>query len=143
MSSLTPLSLTRYSAPILQRSDWTVAESYNVELINDTSKLYRYADATAQAEFIYTCIEKFVTLRLPQELEYLSAFDKAKREIDDAYGMPDKDLTLLINVCVQNGGELSKNKRKLFALLPDDHIAFAEKVIKGSFAAFFEMKNSM
>ncbi len=132
-------SLEKLSAPILQRSDWTVTADYNVKLINDTSELYRYADATEQAEYIYQCIEKFVTRRLPQELEYLSAFDEAKRIIDDAHDMPDKDLTLLVNLCVQNDGSLSKKKRKLFEWLSDEHIAFAEKTIQASFADYFEM----
>ncbi|MDQ6978290.1 MAG: Fic family protein [Ghiorsea sp.] len=132
-------SLEKLSAPILQRSDWTVTADYNVKLINDTTELYRYADATEQAEYIYQCIEKFVTLRLPQELEYLSAFDEAKRIINDAHDMPDKDLTLLVNLCVQNAGSLSKKKRKLFELLPDEHISFAEKTTQESFADYFEM----
>jgi len=132
-------SLERLSAPILQRSDWTVTADYNIKLINDTSELYRYADVTEQAEFIYKCIEQFVTLRLPQELEYLSAFDEAKRIIDDTHGMPDKDLTLLVNLCVQNGGSLSKKKRKLFELLSDEQIAFAEETIQESFADYFAM----
>jgi len=132
-------SLEKLSAPILQRSDWTVTADYNIKLINDTSELYRYADATEQAEYIYTCIQQFVTLRLPQELEYLSAFDEAKRIIDDAHDMPDKDLSLFVNLCVQNDGSLSKKKRKLFALLSNAHIAFAEKTIQASFADYFEM----
>ena len=78
--------------------------------ISDRSELYRHYDATNQAEFIYSCLEQFVTLRLPQEMEYLTAFDEAKQIIDDAHGMPDKDLPLLIYLCVQNGGRLSKRK---------------------------------
>jgi hypothetical protein len=136
-------SLKKLSAPILDRSEWTVTADCNVELINDTTELYRYADATEQAEFIYKCIEQFVTYRLPKELEYLSAFDEARRIIDDAHDMPDKDLTLLVNLCVQNNGSLSKKKRKLFELLSDDNIAFAEKVVGETFADYFEMKNSI
>jgi len=134
-------SLKKLSAPILDRSEWTVTADYNVELLNDTTELYRYADVTEQAEFIYHCIEKFVTHRLPQELEYLRAFDEAKRIIDERHGMPDKDLTLLINLCVQNGGRLSKNKRKLFGMLSDDDVAFADQVIGEVFADYFEMKS--
>jgi len=132
-------SLEKLSAPILQRSDWTITADYNIKLINDTSELYRYADVTEQAEYIYKCIEQFVTLRLPQELEYLSAFDEAKRIIDDAHGMPDKDLTLLVNLCVQNGGKLSKKKRKLFEQLSDEHVAFAESAIQEVFLDYFDM----
>ncbi|MDQ6992568.1 MAG: hypothetical protein Q9M31_03780, partial [Mariprofundus sp.] len=62
-----------------------------------------------------------------------------KRIIDDAHGMPDKDLTLLVNLCVQNDGSLSKKKRKLFELLSDEHIAYAEETIQQSFADYFEM----
>jgi len=132
-------SLEKLSAPILQRADWTVSEAYNVQLLNDTSDLYRYADATEQAEYIYGCIEQFVTHRLPQELAYLNAFDEAKHLIDAVYGMPDKDLTLLVNLCVQNQGCLSKKKQKLFAWVDDEHIACAERIIQESFADYFEM----
>jgi len=132
-------SLEKLSTPILQRSEWTVTADYNIQLVNDTADLYRYADATEQAEYIYQCMQQFVTLRLPQELEYLRAFDEAKQIIDDAHDMPNKDLTLLVNLCVQNGGSLSKRKRKLFELFPDEHIAFAEQTIQASFADYFEM----
>jgi len=135
-------SLKKLSAPILDHSEWTVTADYNVKLLNDTTELYRYTDVTEQAEFIYHCIEKFVTHRLPQELEYLRVFDEAKRIIDEHHGMPDKDLTLLVNLCVQNGGRLSKNKRKLFEMLSDDDVAFADQVIGEVFADYFEMKST-
>ena len=38
---------------------------------------------------------------------------------------------------------LSNKKRKLFELLSDEHIAFAEQTIKESFADYFEMENSI
>jgi len=132
-------SLKRLSEPILARSEWTVTDNYNIELLNDTTDLYRYADVTVQAEFIYFCIELFVTQRLPQELAYLQAFDEAKQRIDTHLDMPEKDLTLLVNLCVQNGGLLSKNKRKLFAFLSETDIVDAEKVIADVFVDYFAM----
>jgi len=133
-------SLKKLSAPILDRSEWTETADYNVKLINDTTELYRYADVTEQAEYIYQCIEQFVAQRLPLELEYLSAFDAARRIIDNKHNMPDKDLSLLVNLCVQNEGNLSKKKRKHFAQLSDTDIAFAEKTVKETFADYFMMK---
>ncbi len=53
--------------------------------------------------------------------------------------MPEKDLTLLVNLCVQNGGTLSKKKRKLFEFLSKDDIVFAEQTIANVFADYFEM----
>jgi len=132
-------SLKVLSAPILARSDWTVAEDYNIELLNDTKELYRYADATEQAGFIYQCIEKFITQRMPMELEYLCAFDEAKQMINAQLDIADKDLTLLVNLCAQNHGYLSKNKRKLFAFLTDKNILFAEQTVSGVFADYFDM----
>ncbi|OIP99333.1 MAG: hypothetical protein AUK35_08480 [Zetaproteobacteria bacterium CG2_30_46_52] len=133
-------SLKKLSAPILDRSEWTVTVDYNVELINDTTELYRYADVTEQAEYIYKCIEKFVTYRLPQELEYLSAFDGAKRIINEKHDMPEKDLTLLVNLCVQNNGTVSNKKRKLFKQLSDIEIVFAETTVQELFEDYFKMK---
>jgi len=89
---------------------------------------------------MYQCVEQFVTQRMPMELEYLSAFDEAKQKIDAQLDMAEKDLTLLVNLCVQNGGHLSKNKRKLFAFLTDKSILFAEEVVLGVFADYFVMQ---
>ncbi len=116
-----------------------VTADYNIELLNDTVELYRYADVTGQAEFIYQCIEQFVTRRLPKELEYLRAFDAAKEIINEQYDMPEKDLTLLVNLCVQNGGKLSSKKRKLFDMLSDDAIKFAGETICETFSGYFDM----
>jgi len=135
-------SLKKLSAPILHRSDWVVTADYNIKLSNDTNELYRYADATEQAEFIYACIEKFVTCRLPQELEYLKAFDQAKRAIDDSYNLSNKDLTLLINLCVQNGGCLSKNKWRLFPQLTKHTLHHAEKMVQSAFMDYFKHSQS-
>ncbi len=132
-------SLKKLSAPILQRSEWRVTGGANVQLLNDTSDLYRYADVTEQAEYIYRCIDRFVTTRLPRELEYLSAFDRAKRIVDEAQEIPDKDLTLLINLCAQGGGMLSERKRERFEQLSDEQVAFAERTVREVFADYFDM----
>lgn len=132
-------SLKTLSALIMVRSDWTVTADYNIELLDDTTDLYRYADVTGQAEFIYYCIEQFVIQRLPKELEYLRAFDEAKAVINEQHDMAEKDLTLLVNLCVQNGGTISKKKRKLFAFLSADAIVFAEQTIADVFVDYFDM----
>eukprot|EP01035_Chromulina_nebulosa_P025402 gene25402-33153_t len=45
--------LESYSYPRLSFINWRSTESGNVEVLNDTLDLYRYFDATMQAEFFY------------------------------------------------------------------------------------------
>jgi len=44
-----------------------------------------------------------------------------------------------VQASIQNGGRLSKNKRKLFALLTDKSILFAKQVVLDVFADYFVM----
>jgi len=44
---------------------------------NDTARLYRYFDATTQAEYLYQCIEETIHRDLRDEIGFLAVFDAA------------------------------------------------------------------
>src|SRR5699024_3742261 len=48
-------ALESYSKPRLNFIEWEATPDGNVEILNDTIDLYRYFDATKQAEFLYDC----------------------------------------------------------------------------------------
>ena len=62
-------ALEDYSAPTLQAIDWEPTERHNVRVLNDTAYLYRYFDATRQAEYLLDQIERTIRFSLPAELE--------------------------------------------------------------------------
>ena len=47
--------LESYSLPRLDLIEWKQTPDNNIDVLNDTIDLYRYFDATKQAEFLYSC----------------------------------------------------------------------------------------
>lgn len=120
--------LESYSRPRLDFIEWESTPDGNVEVLNDTIDLYRYFDATRQAEFLYECVEETVTNTLPEEVQYLERHDKMRTFIAEHFDMPDKDMENLIGFLRQNDGRLSKRARtKEFKALTDDEVAMLEE----------------
>lgn len=101
-------TLESYSHPILNFIDWKPSENNNVEILNDTIDYYRYFDATAQAEFLFYCVNDTLVNVIPKEVEYLMRFDEFKRYLDHKYEMPDNMVSLLVGFLEQGNGRLSK-----------------------------------
>ena len=105
-------TLEHFSKPRLDIIEWRPTEKNNVEVLNETLDLYRYFDATQQAEFFFECVEVTVNKTLPDEVEYLKRYDLLNEFIKNYIDMPDKLVDLFIRFLVQNGGKLSKRARE-------------------------------
>ena len=126
-------ALEDYSVPTLPHIEWEPTALGNVQVTNDTAYLYRYFDATRQAEYLLDRIERTIRFALPAELAYLHRFDDAKRRIAEIADMPDRLASLLIQFCAQNGGHLSKQKREsYFPSIDDDQLDRLEAAIQAS-----------
>jgi hypothetical protein len=131
-------SLEDYSLPLLDLIDWTETEDHNIEVINETIDFYRYYDATAQAEFLYECVENTITDIIPKEINYLLHYDEFKKFLVETFEMPDKTVSLLVQFLGQNNGVLSERaKRKEFAMLSDEEI----KLIESNYKVIFDKNN--
>ena len=127
-------SLESYSHPILNFIDWKPSENNNVEIFNDTIDYYRYFDATAQAEFLFYCVNDTLVNVIPNEVEYLKKFDEFKRFIDNKFEMPDNMISLLVGFLEQGNGKLSKRaKSNEFNKLTVDEISSIEKQFQSVF----------
>jgi len=119
--------LESFSKPRLDFIEWKATPDGNVEVLNDTIDLYRYYDATKQAEFLYECVEETVHQTLPDEVQYLERHDKMRNFIKGIFDMPDKDLENLIGFLRQNNGKLSNRARnKEFKALTNDEVTMLE-----------------
>lgn len=119
--------LESYSHPVLELVEWQSTKEHNVEVLNETIHLYKYFDATSQAEFLYECVEETLEKIIPEEVNYLRKYDEFKKFIDDEFEMPDKLIANLSRYLEQNGGVLSKKRRqKEFAALTDEELAAIE-----------------
>lgn len=123
-------ALEDYSEPTLSGIDWRPTAKGNVEVLNDTAYLYRYFDATRQAEYLLDRIERTIRFALPAELEYLHRFDDAKRQVANIVDLPDHRASMLIQFCAQNDGRLSARKREAyFTDLSSTDLALLEAAI--------------
>jgi Fic family protein len=105
-------TLEYFSKPRLDLIKWRPTPKNNVEVQNETIDLYRYFDATKQAEFFFECVEETVNKTLPEEVAYLKKYDMLNEFIQNYIDMPDKLVDLLIRFLAQNNGKLSERARK-------------------------------
>lgn len=108
--------LESFSKPRLKFIEWQPTDNGNIEVLNDTGDLYRYFDATREAEFLFDCVLQTIEETLPEEIDYLQKYDRMKGAITERFDIPDYLVDLLINFLRQNNGKLSKRaRRKEFA----------------------------
>ena len=120
-------TLEYYSKPRLELVEWRPTDKGNVEVLNETINLYRYFDATKQAEFFFECVEETVNKTLPEEVDYLTKYDLLNDFIKNYIDMPDKMVDLLIRFLNQNGGRFSNRARgKEFSALTDKEVQAIE-----------------
>ncbi len=120
--------LEHFSKPRLGLVEWRPTDRGNVEIMNQTIDLYRYFDATRQAEFFFECVEETVNKTLPEEVNYLTKYDLLNSFIKNYIDMSDRLVDLLIRFLRQNNGKLSKRARdKEFSKLTETEIQAIER----------------
>ena len=129
--------LQSYSAALLPLIEWRATPDNNVEVLNETADYYRYFDATAHAEFLYSCVEQTVEKDLPDEIRFLHAFDKFSSAVKEIVEMPDREIELLRVLLAQGRGNLSNRAReKEFRALTDAEATQVEGLYKELFGDF-------
>ena len=127
-------TLEAYSKPRLSFIEWCATDKGNVEVLNETIDLYRYFDATAQAEFIYECVHEIITKALPDKVKYLQKYDEMKAFVNNYIDMPNHTANLLISFLHQNDGKISNRARnKEFLALTDEEVQLFENKFKEIF----------
>jgi Fic family protein len=126
--------LEAFSYPRLKLIKWRPTLKNNVEVLNETINLYRYFDATKQAEFLFSCIQETIDEVLPNEITYLKKHDEMKQFIESYLDMPDRLVNLLIIFLNQNQGKLSKHaKEGEFEMLTKNEIEMIEEKYQSIF----------
>ena len=104
--------LEAYSRPRLKHIQWKPMPDGNVEVLNETIDLYRYFDATRQAEFLYDCVIQTIEHNLPEEILFLERYDCMKAAVTERFDMPDHLLDLMVGFLRQNKGVFSKRAKE-------------------------------
>ena len=123
-------ALESFSRPLFDFIDWRWTPERKIVVRNDTDRLYRYFDATAFAEYLFDRVADTVRHDLDEELSFIAVFDRAFQTVREIVDMPDRRASLLVRLCIQNGGRLSARKRKQFRELHAEEIAAMEAAIQ-------------
>lgn len=123
-------ALEAFSQPILTGIQREATHDGGIKVTNETVSLYRYFDATPQAEFLYDRVAETIQEDFKKELDFLSIYDACLSAVRDVIDMPDRRASLLVRLCLQNRGSLSKGKRSQFKELTDDEVTKIETAIQ-------------
>lgn len=123
-------ALEVFSRSIQPAIDWDFMEDNAIQVKNDTRDLYRFFDATAQAEYLYDRVAETIRVDFKEEADFVEVFDAAFSAVREIVDMPDRRASLLIRLCLQNGGQLSQNKRKQFQELSDEEVLLIETAMR-------------
>ena len=125
-------SLEAFSEDIAPFVQYSLDAEQKMTVANETHDLYRFFDATPQAEYLFACIEDTIGRDLNQELNFLKFFDTAMKAVMGIVDMPNQRASLLVRLIHQNKGKLSKAKRDSFSELSDEEISRIESAIKAA-----------
>lgn len=128
-------ALNAFSAKIMPKIDYDMDEQQQLTVLNKTDRLYRYYDATAQAEYLYEAVAETIHKDLREEIEFLEVFDKAMIAVQKIVDMPNARASLLVRLILQNHGTLSAKKRRQFAELSDEEVTKIQEAIRTTNAA--------
>lgn len=127
--------LETVSRLLLPFIEWISTDRGNVSVKNDTADFYRYFDATAHCEYLFTCIERAVDKNLPEELVFLESRDSFHRMATQIVDMSERRLDLLLRFLRQNHGTLSKRARtEEFSPLTDQEVMSFESIYRTLFS---------
>jgi hypothetical protein len=128
-------SLEAFSRPLLPLIDYQLDPNGRLTVHNETRDYYRYPDCTRMAEALFGFVEETIETELPAEIRFLRQYDRARELMKRVVDLPNRHADLLIRLCRQNNGTLSKTKRQLeeFSSLSDDEIRDLEASIRNAF----------
>ncbi|WP_419161143.1 hypothetical protein [Candidatus Palauibacter sp.] len=133
--------LSGFSRPLLDLIRWEWSgrgggtPGREMVVKNESANLYRYFDATPFAEYLYGRVADSVRRDLKEELGFVAVFESAFKGVQEIVDMPDRRASLLVRLCMQNGGRLAARKRGSFAELTDDEVRAMEAAVQEAMAA--------
>ena len=106
---------------------WLDGDEMAFEFIGHPS-IYRYWDATRCVEFTLQMARRALEVELREETEFLDRYDRVIKAVNQRYDVRGSDLSKLVMMCLDNGGKLSKHRRKQFQYsVADEVFGFIEE----------------
>ncbi|WP_438826697.1 Fic family protein [Pseudomonas koreensis] len=106
---------------------WLDADQMAFEFVGHSS-IYRFWDATQSAEFTLRMARRALEVELREETEFLEAYDHLVKAVNERFDVRGSDLSKLVMMCLDNGGKVSKHRRKQFQYsVPEAVFEFIEQ----------------
>jgi hypothetical protein len=99
---------------------------------NRTDYLYRYFDATPQAEYLYDRVIDTVRRDLREEVLFVEVFDRAVNAVMDRIDMPNRKAAQLVKLVMQNGRIGADKRARLFSELTVAEIDELETIVRAA-----------
>ncbi len=130
-------ALEAYSTQVGEIAKYTLSRSGELTVTNleEAAWVWRYPDLTPQVGYLGHAMNRAIQM-VPEGLNYLVRYDMLSTRAREVVDMPDARLTDLLSKVHENGGSLSKTKRKQrFPELTDGEIEQIEKAYADVFGA--------
>lgn len=105
--------LEEISGVLLDFIDYDEKNDGDIEVLNDTSMVYRNLDFTDILNYFYGVLEDSINIDYKRELEYIYRFHKVYTLIDSSYNISSNNVSFITKNLIENNWELSKNKFKI------------------------------
>ena len=108
-------ALQDFSTPARRFWDvrWIDGSDYIFNFEGDEA-IYRYWDATEATVFVFEMALETLRQDLKEEVRYLNSYDTVVRAVNERFDIQAPLLTSLVRFAYQNGGRISKNRRKQY-----------------------------
>lgn len=108
-------ALQVFSKPAREAWDvtWIDGDQFDLKFTGEP-EVYQYWDATAAAEFGLRMAQEALDKDLRSEGDYLATFDRVYGAVNGAIDMASNDMSLLVQLSVQNGGVIPNNRIKKY-----------------------------
>ncbi|MFP4061950.1 MAG: hypothetical protein ACLFS2_04050, partial [Halochromatium sp.] len=94
---------------------------------------YRYLCADQEVAFLATMIQCAIEGEIPREIDFLQGYERACREIDAEFDLPQKDISRLVRMIQGDVGRLSHNKCARFIAFSDKVVSRIELIVRRAF----------
>ena len=125
-------ALQDFSKPLREhwRALWIDDANFEFEFLGSPS-MYRYWDATPAVEFVLRMADEALEVELRRETQFLRHYDAVLRAGDERFDVRGSTLSTLVMMCLDNGGVVSKSRRKQFAgVVPEAVFEAIERATK-------------
>jgi len=121
--------LNEKSQKIMKYVDFHLDDNGKLTVKGDTVDLYRYLNFDSDTLFLSYIAKKVTQELVPEEIEKLKLFDDIFQDLKENIDLPNKDISLIATLLINNKGKISIKKRKgVLGHINAESLDYAEQV---------------